>query len=263
MLPELINRPVTLVRCPTGKVEDTFYQRHALEGMPAAVKNIGLREDGKRERADYIYIDGAKGLLGLAQFGVVEFHPWGCRADKPERPDRMIFDLDPDEALDWRAVVDAALEVRDELERIGLAAFVRTTGGKGLHVVTPIERHSTWPAVKAFTLGFVSHLAKVAPARYTANPKTAARRGKIYLDYLRNTRGATAVGSYSLRARPGAPVATPVSWSELRDIEDPADFTYATVPARLSGLAGDPWHGIDGAGQRLTLEMERKLGIHK
>ena len=263
MLPELINRPVTLVRCPTGKVEDTFYQRHALEGMPAEVKSIGLREEGKRDRADYIYIDGAKGLLGLAQFGVIEFHPWGCRVDKQERPDRMIFDLDPDQALDWRAVVDAAFEVRDELERIGLAAFVRTTGGKGLHVVSPIERHSTWPAVKAFTLGFVTHLAKIAPARYTANPKTAARRGKIYLDYLRNTRSATAVGSYSLRARPGAPVATPLTWAELRDIEDPADFSYATVPARLAGLAGDPWDGIDGAAQRLTREMERKLGIHK
>ena len=261
MMPELVNRPLTLVRCPTGSAAECFYQRHAGAGMPPEIRRIPLREEGSKKRADYLTIDGAKGLFSLAQFGVVEFHPWGCRTDKPERPDRLIFDIDPDEGLDWRAVVDAALEIGDHLDRAGLTAFVRTTGGKGLHVVAPVERRHSWSELKDFSHGFVAMLARRAPGRFTASMSRTARRGRMFVDFLRNQRGATAVASYSLRARPGAPAATPVSWEELSDIEDPRELDYASVPGRLT--RADPWRGIDGAARRLTKEVERKLGINK
>ena len=261
MMPELVKRPLTLVRCPTGSAAECFYQRHAGAGMPPEIRRIPLREEGSKERADYLYIDGAKGLFSLAQFGVVEFHPWGCRTDKPERPDRLIFDIDPDEGLDWRTVVDAAFEIGDHLDRAGLAAFVRTTGGKGLHVVVAVERRHSWTELKDFSHGFVAMLERRAPARFTASMSRAARRGRMFVDFLRNQRSATAVASYSLRARPGAPAATPVAWAELRDIGDPRELDYATVPERLS--RADPWRDIDGSAKRLTKEVERKLGINR
>ncbi len=261
MMPELMKRPLTLVRCPTGEAGECFYQRHAGAGMPTEIRRIPLREEGSKKRADYLYIDGAKGLFSLAQFGVVEFHPWGCRTDKPERPDRLIFDIDPDEGLDWRAVVDGAFEIGDHLDRAGLPAFVRTTGGKGIHVVVPVERHSSWSELKDFSHGFVAMLERRAPRRFTASMSRAARRGRMFVDFLRNQRSATAVASYSLRARPGAPAATPVAWDELRDIEDPRELDFASVPKRLANP--DPWHGIEGSAQRLTKSTERKLGINK
>ncbi|MFQ5970908.1 MAG: DNA ligase D [Alphaproteobacteria bacterium] len=259
MLPELLRRPLTLVRCPTGKVEDNFYQRHALAGMPPEIKGISMREEGSRERAAFLYIEDAKGLFFLAQFGVIEFHPWGCRVDKPERPDRLVFDLDPDERLDWLDVVEAALQIREELTALGFATFVRTTGGKGLHLVVPVERRHTWAGHKAFAHAFVQKMARRWPRRYTASPARHHREGRIFIDYIRNVRGATAVGSYSLRARPGAPVATPLDWSELRDVDDPAELNYATVPERLAGLARDPWQDIDRAARPITKEAQRKI----
>ena len=261
MMPELVKRPLTLVRCPNGSADDCFYQRHAGAGMPPEIRRIAMREEGSKKRADYLYIDGAKGLFSLAQFGVVEFHPWGCRTDKPERPDRLIFDIDPDEGLDWRTVVDAAFEIGDHLSRAGLAAFVRTTGGKGLHVVVPVERRHSWAELKDFSHGFVAMLERRAPRRFTASMSRAARRGRMFVDYLRNQRSATAVASYSLRARPGAPAATPVDWDELRDIEDPRELDYATVPERLA--RANPWRNLETSARRLTKEMERKLGINK
>lgn len=264
MLPEIVNRPITLVRCPTGKLADMFYQRHASDGMPGDVKKIGMYgDDDEKARDDYIYIDDAKGLLSLSQFGVIEFHPWGCLVDNIERPDRIVFDLDPDESVDWRTVVDAAYQVRDELEDLGIASFVRTTGGKGLHVVMAIERRHTWKEMKDFSHGVVRLLARKHPGRYTDNPQKPARKGKIYADYLRNGRGATAVASYSLRARAGAPVATPVAWEELRDIEDPRDFDWQSVPDRLARLARDPWEDLAKSAVRLTADLKKKVSINK
>ena len=263
MLPELARRPLTLVRCPTGDLEDTFYQRHVSDGMPAEIKPIALREEGSKKRGDFLYIEDAKGLLWLSQFGVIEFHPWGCRVDKPERPDRIVLDLDPDESLPWREVVEGAFEVREELTNLGLTSFVRTTGGKGLHVVVPLERRTTWSAMKEVSFAFVRRLAEAAPKRYTASQSKRDRKGRIYIDYLRNGRGATAVASYSLRARPGAPAATPLGWRELADIEDPLDLNYSSVPQRLAGLHTDPWADVAETPQRITKEMERKLGINK
>jgi bifunctional non-homologous end joining protein LigD len=259
MLPELIGRPVSLVRCPTGKAADCFFQRHALSGMPEVVKQIALAEEGSGERADYLYVEDARGLLSLPQFGAVEFHSWGCRVDQPERPDRLIFDLDPDEGLPWRQVIDAAFEVREALAGLGLVPFVKTTGGKGLHVVVPLARRQGWVEVQRFSEAFARQLAASAPRRFTANMSKQQRRGRIYLDYLRNVRGATAVAAYSLRARPGVPASTPLDWNELAAIDDPADLNYATVPERLADGSADPWAGIDQAARALTREIERKL----
>jgi bifunctional non-homologous end joining protein LigD len=264
MLPEIVNRPITLVRCPTGKLEDTFYQRHASDGMPPEIKKIAMYgDDSEKERDDYLYIEDAKGLLSLSQFGVIEFHPWGCRIDNIEKPDRIVFDLDPDESLGWHSVVDAAFQVRDELEDLGIESFVRTTGGKGLHVVMAIERRHDWKEMKEFSHNVVRLLARKHPRRYTDNPQKPARKGKIFADYLRNGRGATAVASYSLRARAGAPVATPVPWEELGTIEDPRDFDWRTVPERLAQLSRDPWEDLDKSAVRLTADIKKKVTVNK
>jgi DNA ligase D len=260
MLPELINRPVSLVRCPLGKREDCFFQRHAHAGMPEAVKTIPLLEEGSKERADYVYVEDARGLLSLPQFGTVELHGWGCRVDQPERPDRLVFDLDPDEGLPWRQVIDAAFEVRDALEGLGLVPFLKTTGGKGLHLVVPIVRRHGWEEVARFCETFARHMAATAPRRFTANMKKTERRGRIYLDYLRNKRSATAVAAYSLRARPGVPSSTPLTWSELSQLDDPKDLNWSTVPTRVErDDFADPWAGIDKAARALNKEMQREL----
>jgi bifunctional non-homologous end joining protein LigD len=261
MLPELVNRPVSLVRCPTGKAADCFFQRHALSGMPDVIKRIPLREEGSKKRADYLYVEDARGLLALPQFGAIEFHSWGCRVDQPERPDRLVFDLDPDEGLPWRDVVSAAHDVADALRGLGLVPFVKTTGGKGLHVVVPIARRQGWPEVHRFAEAFARQQAQQAPKRFTANMAKRERRGRIYLDYVRNARSATAVAAYSLRARPGVPASTPLAWSELDLIEHPRELNYATVPERLSDDFDDPWADIDRAARTITKEMERKLAI--
>jgi DNA ligase D len=226
--------------------------------MPEAVRQIALREEGSKERADYLYVENARGLLALAQFGAVEFHSWGCRVDQPERPDRMVFDLDPDEGLPWRQVVDAAFEVRQSLEDLGFTPFVKTTGGKGLHVVVALARRQAWPDVRRFAEAFAVHMARRLPTRFTSNMAKSSRRGRIFLDYLRNARSATAVAAYSLRARPGVPASTPVTWEELVEVDDPADLNYATVPVRLTEVE-DPWAELAGSARPLTKEMERRL----
>jgi bifunctional non-homologous end joining protein LigD len=252
MLPELTRRPVSLVRCPLGQVKDCFFQRHALSGMPEVVRTIPLAEQGSDEKADYLYVEDARGLLSLAQFGAVEFHSWGCRVDQPERPDRLVLDLDPDESLPWREVADAAVEVRDALAAMGLVPFLKTTGGKGLHVVVPIQRRRSWAEVAAFCEGFAREMAAKAPRRFTANMAKAHRRGRIYLDYLRNQRSATAVAAYSLRARPGVPASTPLAWEELGRLDDPADLNWASVPERVErNDFADPWAALDSSARAL------------
>ncbi|HEX5078843.1 MAG TPA: DNA ligase D [Geminicoccaceae bacterium] len=258
ILEELALRPVSLLRCPSGKAADCFFQRHAMSGMPEAIRRIPLREEGSKERADYLYVENARGLLALAQFGAVEFHPWGCRVDKPERPDRMVFDLDPDEGLPWRQVVDAAFEVRQGLEDLGFTPFVKTTGGKGLHVVVALARRQAWPEVRGFAELFAAHMARRLPKLFTANMAKTSRRGRIFLDYLRNGRSATAVAAYSLRARPRVPASTPLAWEEIAKIDDPADLNYATVPVRLTEVE-DPWAELARSARPLTKEMERRL----
>jgi bifunctional non-homologous end joining protein LigD len=250
MLPHVVNRPLVLVRCPEGRADECFYQKHPGAGTPENLRRIPVEEEGKTDF--YVVADNAGGLISLAQISAVEIHGWGSRADQIDRPDRLIFDLDPDPRVPWSKVVQAAEQVRQFLEDLGLTSFVKTTGGKGLHLVVPIERRHDWDEAKDFCKRVADLIAAAAPAQFTANMAKAARTGKIYVDYLRNARGSTAVLPYSTRARPGAPVSVPLTWEELSP-ELPSDYyTIRNLFRRLSMLKQDPWRGMDSVRQRLT-----------
>jgi bifunctional non-homologous end joining protein LigD len=240
MVPHVADRPLSLVRCPEGDRGACFYQKHAAPGVPKQVKRVRLKESGGAA-ASYLYVDDLPGLIALAQIGVLEIHPWGTRVERLERPDRLVLDLDPAPGLPWLRVVEAAEEVRALLQGLGLVTFVKTTGGKGLHVVAPLRPEAGWDALRALGEGIGAEMTRRAPDRYTINPLKTARRNRIFIDYLRNVRGATAVAAYSPRAKRGAPVSTPLAWAELSARTDPAAFTVETVPKRLAGLRKDPW----------------------
>lgn len=248
MLPHLARRPMTLVRCPTGRQRKCFYQRHAGSGAPDEIDELVV--PGFEKSGAYLYITNARGLVALVQMGVLEMHPWGVRIDRPDRPDRVIFDLDPGEGLAFDDVVEGALRLKDLLAGMGLASFAKTTGGKGLHVVVPIERRYPWKAAKGFARAVAQRMAEEEPKRYLTRAALAERRGRIFIDYLRNDATATAIAPYSTRARPGAPVATPLGWHEVEPGLDPRAFTIETVPKRLAA-AGDPWEKIGSAAQRI------------
>jgi bifunctional non-homologous end joining protein LigD len=248
MLPHVARRPVTMVRCPTGAEKKCFYQRHAGSGvLPQlrAIKVPGFDDP-------YLYIEDLPGLIAMVQMGTLEIHPWGVTVDHPDRPDRIIFDLDPDEGLDFSDVISAALEVRERLRAIGLESFVKTTGGKGLHVVVPIEPVTEWRAAKAFAKSFSDAMAADFPDRYLTRISKAERTGRIFIDYLRNDPTSTAVGPYSTRSRPGAPVAMPIEWEELQGPLNPAAFNVKTASAHIASVA-DPWAGIGEVQQRLPV----------
>ena len=259
ILPHLAGRPLTLVRCPQGRQKGCFYQKHLGEGMPAAVRSVAIREgDGGEE--PYPYVEDLAGLVSLVQIGVLELHGWGASAGDLERPDRLVFDLDPDPAVPWPRVVQAAQIVRKGLAEIGLACFVQTTGGKGLHVVAPLSRRRSWPEIKEFARAFAEGIVRGAPDLYVSKASKAARAGKIFIDWLRNARGATAILPYSTRARPGATVATPLAWAELPGVH-PDELTVETVPARLAKLRKDPWGDFPTARQTIRAETFRALGL--
>jgi bifunctional non-homologous end joining protein LigD len=239
ILPHVVNRPLTLVRCPSGSDGACFVQKHPWAGLHQAVRRV---QSGGEE---WLAVDDVTGLVALVQMGVLEVHPWGATGDDLERPDRIVLDLDPDEGVPWAHVVESAGAIHAALDDLGLRGFVKATGGKGLHVVVPIEPHADWEAAKAFARDLAARLAADRPERYTTNPLMEARSGRIFLDHLRNSRGATAVAAYSTRARPGAPVATPLAWQTLGD--DPAAIRHsvANMPA------GDPWQGFFEVRQRL------------
>jgi bifunctional non-homologous end joining protein LigD len=197
-------------------------------------------------------------LITLVQMGVLEIHPWGSRNDNLERPDRLIFDLDPAPDVRWAAVVNAARELRDRLDRFGLESFVRTTGGKGLHLVAPIARRTTWDNLKQFAKSIAQTMERGDRDKYISVSTKAKRAGKIFVDYLRNDRGATAIASYSSRAREGATVAVPLRWDELTGKLNPDELNVQTVPRRLSALKTDPWAGFSDQRQVLTAAMVRK-----
>ena len=249
MLPYLGGRPLTIVRCPDGRHKHCFYQKHSKDGQPPAIHRVPIDEDG--ETKEYMAVDDLAGLLGLVQLGALEIHTWGCRRDKVERPDVLIFDLDPDEALPFEEVVDAGFEVRGQLEGLGLESFVKTTGGKGLHLVVPIERRTAWDDAKEFSHRVALAMTRMRPDRYVAVAGKGKRRGKIFIDYLRNGFGASAIAPYSTRSREGAPVAAPVTWEELKAGIRPADFTVTSMPRRIASLARDPWHGYDKVKQSI------------
>jgi len=249
MLPHVARRPVTMVRCPTGAEKKCFYQRHAASGVLPEVKEVQV--PGFDD--PYLYIEDAAGLVAMVQMGTLEIHPWGVRIEAPDRPDRIIFDLDPDEGLGFGDVIGAAVEVRERLGALGLTSFVKTTGGKGLHVVLPIAPEHDWKTTKAFAKGFSEFMAADAPDRYLTRISKAERAGRIFIDYLRNDATSTAVGPYSTRSRPGAPVATPLEWDEVVPGLDPKAFTTLTVPERVRRLKRDPWSEMDKFPQRLPV----------
>ncbi|MBK7857131.1 MAG: non-homologous end-joining DNA ligase [Archangiaceae bacterium] len=229
LLVHVADRPMALLRCPDGR-EKCFFQKHGTVPLPKQV----------HQGEDWVSVADAEGLIALAQSGVLELHTWGCHRQKIEQPDQLVIDFDPDTALEWRAVVQAAVELRERLTALKLESFVKTTGGKGLHVVVPFAPSPKlqWDAFKAFARGLAEAVEADDPTRYTTNIRKNARGGKIFVDYLRNGRGATAVAAYSTRAREGATVSCPVTWEELPRVK-PSDFTVLTVPSRK----GDPWEG--------------------
>jgi bifunctional non-homologous end joining protein LigD len=239
ILPHVVNRPLTLVRCPSGSDGACFVQKHPWAGLHQAVRRV--RAGGE----EWLAIDDVTGLVALVQMGVLELHPWGATVDDLERPDRIILDLDPDEGVPWPHVVEGARAVHATLDDLGLRGFVKATGGKGLHVVVPIEPHADWETAKTFARDVAARLAAARPERYTTNPLKEARSGRIFLDHLRNSRGATAVAAYSTRARPGAPVAMPLAWKPLYDAPTAPRYCIADFPAE------DPWKGFFEVRQRL------------
>ena len=238
MLPHITGRPISFVRCPGGTAKACFYQKHIETKLPPGIGSVTIRE--KEGTGEYLTIDNAEGLIGLAQMGVLEVHPWGSRADDVERPDRLIFDFDPAPDVPFTWVVEAALAMRERLDKLGLESFLKTTGGKGLHVVAPFKRGYEWPLIKEFARAVATATAAESD-RYVTVMTKAKRTGKIFIDFFRNDRGATAVAPYSTRARPGAPVTTPLDWREATPALIPGHFTVETIPRRLAQLAEDPW----------------------
>ncbi|MBI2824969.1 MAG: hypothetical protein HYX69_09825 [Planctomycetia bacterium] len=256
VLPHVINRPLSLLRAPAGYGKETFFQKNLGPGMPAALHRVPIKEKGKTN--EYAIIKDVAGLVALVQMGVIEIHPWGAAADDVERPDRLIFDLDPDPAAPWKEVIKAAREIHDLLAEVGLTTFLKTTGGKGLHVVAPLARRASWGDLKQFARGVAELLVQRRPALYTANPMKAARAGKIYIDYLRNDRGSTAVAAYSTRARPRATVSVPLTWRELSASLSGDHFTVANLPARLARVR-DPWKDFFTVKQSIGASKELRF----
>jgi bifunctional non-homologous end joining protein LigD len=250
LLPEIAGRPISVIRCPEGIGKPCFFQKHHTAGLDH-VDLVPLKEEAGHA-ANYLVANDAEAVMELVQFGALEFHPWGAMATRPDHADRVVFDLDPGPGVPFGEVKRAALQVRDLLRQLGLKTFLRTTGGKGLHVVVPLNPGCHWDLVKRFTHGFADALAKSEPSRFLAVSTLKLRPGKIFVDYLRNSRGATSVASYSLRGRPGAPVALPLAWTQLPALDRGDAFTLRDVPKLLKARKRDPWAGIDAVEQDLS-----------
>ncbi|WP_345782427.1 non-homologous end-joining DNA ligase [Lysobacter stagni] len=242
LLPELVHRPLSLVRCPDGIASHCFFQKHHAGALGEHVRAIRLQELEGED--DYLYVDDLAGVLELVQMNTLEFHVWGARVDDVEKPDRLVFDLDPDEGIAWNDVKSAARQVRDRLAHVGLRSWVRLSGGKGLHVVVPLRRSADWGQAKAFSDAFADAMVEHAPDRFVSTASKSARTGRIFIDWLRNARGATSVTGWSLRARAGAPVAMPLSWDELGRVRHPGAFDLRKAMRRARLLRRDPWTGL-------------------
>ncbi|MDP9349680.1 MAG: non-homologous end-joining DNA ligase [Gemmatimonadota bacterium] len=258
MLPHVEARPLTLVRCPAGAKTECFFQRRAGRGTPKELGRVEVPVQGKRET--YLTADDLPALLAMVQLGVLEMHVWGARRDRLDRPDRMIHDLDPAPGVPWEAVVEGAFRIRDRLRGLGLRSWVKTSGGKGLHVVTPLARRLPWDELREFSRGVAEAVVRDHPERFLTSASREAREGKIYIDYLRNSWSASAVAPYSTRSREGAPVSFPLAWEELGPDTRPADFNVRTVPERVHSGA-DPWAEMAAARQTITREMMAEVGV--
>jgi bifunctional non-homologous end joining protein LigD len=250
MLPHIADRPLSLVRCPDGAGKPCFFQKHVNSMLPPGISSIDVPDKKSGLPEPYITLNTPEALISLAQLGVLEIHPWGSKNADLEHPDRLIFDLDPDESLPWPTLTAAAAEVRKRLKKAGLESFLKLTGGKGLHIVAPIEPTLTWLELKAAAHTFVLAMERDSPSLYLTKMTKSARAGKIYLDYLRNERGATAVAPYSPRARLGAHVSLPLPWSALKETARPI-FSVHDVDAWQSRLRTDPWKAMLSTTQQL------------
>jgi len=259
MLQHVADRPLTLFRCPNGWDKACFYQKKAESGVNEAIARVEIRSS--EGTADYMMANTASALIALVQMGVLEVHPWGSRAQHLGRPDRIIFDLDPADDVAWEQVKQAALIVKELLENIGLTPFLKTTGGKGLHVVVAIEPSVDWEQVKGFTKAVAEFLERTFPDRFTSNLLKVSRHGKIFIDYLRNSEGATAVGAYSTRARSNAPVSAPVAWDELGNDVRFAHFNVGNMPKRIARMKKEPWHGLEASAAALTKAIMARVGF--
>jgi len=247
--PHIIGRPLALLRAPSGIDGQTFFQKHAWKGINANI--VEVQDPAEKDDEPYVAINDLDGLIGLVQAATLEIHPWGSTLTDWERPDRIIMDLDPGDGVEWPAIIEAAEETRKRLEAAGLNTFVKTSGGKGLHVVAPLKPSARWPEVKAFCNDVADAMAKDSPDKYVSTITKSKRHGKILIDYLRNQRGMTAVAPYSTRARPGAAVSMPLAWSELSPDIGPAYFTVENTPTRLQALDADPWADFKTAAEPL------------
>lgn len=256
MAPFVVGRPLALLRCPNGIAGEKFFQKHASRGLDPSIVLVNDPKDPTHE--PILGIDDFEGLMGLVQSAVLEIHPWGSTVADLERPDMIIMDLDPGEGVAWEQVIAAAEETRQRLRDAGLAAFVKTSGGKGLHVVSPLKPRAEWTKAKMFAKSIAEAMRSDSPGRFVSTITKSKRRGKILVDYLRNQRGATAVAAYSTRARPGAAVSLPLSWDELQPGIGPAYFTVSNTPVRLASLPSDPWGGFRAAASPLEPVAPRR-----
>ena len=261
MLPHIADRPLSLVRCPEGSGKQCFYQKHVNHLLPKGVGSVMVADKKGGAPEPYITLNDAEALAGLAQMSVLEIHPWGSRNEHLEQPDRIIIDLDPDESLPWTAVAEAAAQVRELLTALGLESFLKTTGGKGLHVLFPIKPEHDFAVMKVWSHGFVQAIERARPQLYLTKMSKAARTGKIYLDYLRNERGATAVAPYCMRARSGLPVSVPIEWKELLTLTERPRFSIENFAEWSHRLQDDPWRKLLTVQQSIPAEaLERFAG---
>ena len=259
LLPDLKGRPLSLVRCPQGPDEGCFFQKHIDAAWSGEIERVSIAQsDGE---GIYAVANTAPAVVGLVQKGVIELHVWGSTTRDLSKPDRMVFDLDPDALVPWREVMAATRRVRERVEDLGLEAFLKTSGGKGLHVMVPLAPKHEWDEVKAFSRAIADSLAAEDPRLFTTNMAKKERTRRIFIDYLRNAPGATTVAAYSVRARRGAPVSTPLHWDELGGRMKPASFHAGNVIRRLQGLHSDPWKAFRRKSQTITAAMKRKVGL--
>jgi bifunctional non-homologous end joining protein LigD len=264
ILPHLVDRPLTLVRCPAGvpasgarKGVDCIFMKHAKVWGPAPIRRVRIRE--KTKTGEYLIVDTLPALIGLVQMDVLEVHTWNSRFARVEQPDRIVVDLDPGERAGWPMVVDAAKLVRRMLSALDLDAFVKTTGGRGLHLVVPLAPRADWSACLAFARAFAQAMVRKQPALFTERFAKIGREDKILIDYLRNNRTNTSIAAFSTRAKPDAPVSMPIAWTELSANRTPDRFTLATAPGRLAKLKADPWKAYWKSRQTLPREAVRAL----
>ena len=259
IVPHLERRPLTLVRCPNGWDKPCFYQKHAKESISEHIDRIDIREGGGEQ--PYMMANNVSAVVALVQMGVLELHPWGSRAPKLGHPDRLIFDFDPDESLPWERIVEGVNVLRKLLDTLGLRSFIKTTGGKGLHVVVPVAATRAWDPAKAFCKAIAELLVRTFPDRFTSKMTKSTREGRIFVDYLRNAENATAIAPYSVRAKRNAPVAMPIAWDQLKQDLRNDHFNVRNVPGILRRRRSDPWAELAQVEQELTDAMLRKVGV--